>query len=77
MVNDPAALLPALSALRDGMPSMIIPRISRARRLPAPAAVLVRHPSPIGLTAVTLFAGPEAYHNPAAVWWGPCTFRPL
>jgi hypothetical protein len=29
-------------------------------------------PAPIGLTA----AAPEAYHNPAAVWWGLRTFRP-
>ncbi len=76
--------------------------LSRPRLAPSnPAAVLVRAPPPIGLTAADLFAGgevsradsrirspgsftcarcpaarsaldavPEAYHNPAAVWWG-------
>jgi hypothetical protein len=75
----------------------------RARHRPAPAVVLVRRPSPSGLTAAALFAAgkvlkgrlhvmyvnqalspvlvvlrsqpsldavPQAYHNPAAVWWG-------
>lgn len=42
-------------------------RVMYVNQAPSPVLVVLRAQWPLD-------AVPEAYHNSAAVWWGPCTF---